>query len=73
MTSIDQMLRNRINKINVRLRQIKRLDMDYGLDVIGQSAFSNIKAMEILEVEAHKLRRKKAWYRLILSIISIRL
>lgn len=56
--------KNKINKINKRLREIEYADMMYGLDAWGTDAFSNIQKMRKLEKEAVKLRIKKAIYRL---------
>lgn len=55
-------IKNKIKKIDARVKEIDYAIYMYGLDAWGHSAFSNIEKMERLRKEKDKLiKRKKLW------------
>lgn len=62
-------IKQRINRINKRLREIRYAIYMYGLDAWGSSAFGNMEKMAALRKEAVTLARRKRLYWFLYKLI----
>ena len=66
---LKNFLKQKVNKITKRQKEIKHEYEYRGLDIIGTSAFKNMEIMDELEKEYNEISRKKSRYLFILRKI----